>query len=231
MERSVTDELVEVLMKKKADFLTMSQLNKELPAALRKQLGLTSNSKGPQIEKALSPHIGETLRLKSGRKIYLTFKQPDEVLLFRVIQKSNWKIPSSAIVPFKKDEIFTVLNHLLEKGVIRVKKINKDYKILLLAPAGGASSPQTLEVAHVSEEKFKEAYFELERGKFYVRICDLRRRLGLTAQEFDTMLTSLRDAGKIQLQTGDTDFFSQEDIRDSFCDENGFRKLTMMWRQ
>ena len=232
MERSVTEELAEVLKKKNTDFISLSQLNKALPAAFRKRLGLTSDSKGPQIEKALLPHRGEELVVKRGsRSLYLTFKLPDEILLFRAIQKSNWKIPRMDTIPFKKEEFSAVLNLLLEKDAVRVKKINKECKILLLAPASGAFSLPARKVAQVSGEKFKEAYLELERGKFYVRICDLRRSLGWTAQEFDTMLTGLRDAGKIQLQTGDTDYFTDEDIRESFVDENGFRKLNMMWRQ
>ena len=231
MGRSVTEELMEVLKKKKADFLSLSQLNKALPVALRKQLGLASGSKWPQIEKTLLPHLGEAFMLKRGSKAYLALKQSSEVLLFRIVQKNNWKIPRSDIIPFKRDEVSAILNQLLEKDVLRVKKINKDYKILFFAPADGAFSLQARKSAHVSEEKFKEAYFELERGKFYVRICDLRRHLGWPAQEFGNALTGLRDEGKIQLQGGDTDYFTDEDIRESFIDENGFRKLTMMWRQ
>ncbi|MCL1941666.1 MAG: hypothetical protein FWG09_06960 [Synergistaceae bacterium] len=226
MERNVTEELVEALKKKKTDFMSLSSLNKALPAALKKRLGLTSGSSGAQIAKSLSPHVGDVLMIRQN---YLVFKQTDELLLRGIVQKNNGKIPRMDRIPFKKDEFLAVLNRLIEQGAMHVK-INSDYKPIL-TPAEGNFQPQTPKDANISGEKFKEAYFELERGKFYVRICDLRRHLSLAAQEFDAMLTGLRDRGKVQLQGGDTDFFTEEDIRESFIDENGFRKLTMMWRR
>ena len=226
MERNVAEELAEILKKKKADFMSLVSLSKALPAALRKRLGLTAGSNGAQITKSLSPHLGEIFMLKQK---YLAFKQTDELLLCRAIQKNNGKIPRMDRVPFKKNEFLATLNLLIEQGAVRVK-IDNDYKPIL-TPVHEASLPQTRKEANISGEKFREAYFKLERGKFYVRICDLRRHLGWPVQEFDAMLTGLRDGGKIQLQSGDTDFFTEEDILESFIDENGFRKLTMMWRQ
>ena len=225
MERNVTEELVEILRKRKADFISLSKLKEALPSALRKQLGL-GGSNGAQLAKSLSPHLGEVLMLK---KKYLVFKQTDESLLCRVVQKNNGKIPRMDRVPFKKDEFLDILNQLIERGAVRVK-IKSDYKPVL-ALAEDVFLQQARKDAYISGEEFKKAYFELERGKFYVRICDLRRNLGWTVQEFDAMLTGLRDSGKIQLQGGDTDFFTDEDINESFVDENGFRKLTMMWRK
>ncbi|MCL2011012.1 MAG: hypothetical protein FWG71_10785, partial [Synergistaceae bacterium] len=72
MERNVTEELAEVLKKKKTDFISLGSLNKALPAALKKRLGLNSSSKVPQITKSISPHLGESLML---RQKYLVLKQ------------------------------------------------------------------------------------------------------------------------------------------------------------
>ena len=226
MERSVAEELVEVLKKKKMDFISLSKLKEALPAALKKRLGLTAGSSVTQTTKAISSHLGDALMLKQK---YLVFKQTDELLLCRTVQKNNGKIPRMDRIPFKKGEFLAILNQLIERGTIRVK-FDNDYKPLLTSidDAPDVVLPQPRQV---SEKEFKIAYKELEGGNFYVRICDLRRHLDWTAQEFNTMLTNLRDSGKIQLQTGDTDFFTEEDIRESFVDENGFRKLTIMWRQ
>ena len=226
MERNVTEELVEILRKKKADCISLGKLKEALPAALRKRLSLTSGSNAAKLAKSLTPHLGDVLML---RQKYLAFKQADESLLCRIVQKNNGKIPRMDRIPFKKDEFLSILNQLIEQGAVRVK-INNDYKPIL-ALADGAFFPQAAEDASISGEELKKAYFELERGKFYVRICDLRRHLGWNAREFDAILTNLRDSGKIQLQGGDTDFFTDKDILESFIDENGFRKLTMMWRK
>ena len=230
MKRSVTKELAGVLKKKKADYISFGKLYVTLPAALSMQLGLTSGSNGTQIAKILSPHLGDDLAIRNGaRSKYLAFKLPDEILLSRIVKKNNGKIPRMDWIPFKKDEFFGILNRLIEQGAIRhkyVKKQNSYVPILALV-----EGPRLSKNANVSEEKFKTAYQELERGKFYVRICDIRRYLNWTVLEFDAMLTGLRDSGKIQLETGDTDFFTKEDICESFVDENGFRRLTMVWRR
>ena len=226
MERSVPEELAELLKKKNTDFLSMSKLHEAQSAALKK-LKLKEKMPLAKIVEKLEPHLGNDLAIRNvGKSKYLTFKLSDEVLLFRIVQKSAGKKPGAQYLPFQKAEYLTLMNRLLEQGVIRVK-LDKNYGPLLY-PA------QKFDEAHgkdVCEEKFKEAYFELERGRFYVRICDLRRHLGWGAREFDRVLTGLRDAGKIQLQGGDIDYFTKEDIGASFIDENGTLKLTAMWRQ
>ena len=250
MNEIFTEELAKVLNKKNVDFITFGKLKKAMPAALKKQLGLTGKSGVAQIEKALLPHLGEVFMIKRGSKnsAYLTLKLHNEDLLLHVMQKNNWKIPRMDRVPFKKDEFFTILSKLLEKGVICVKKINKDYKILLIAPVNELpSSPNMMPEGQgsalsfskgelkrrggVSEEEFKVAYQTLEQGNIYVRICDLRRHLGWRAEDFDAMLISLRDAGKIQLQTSATDSFTKDDIRDSFIDDRGLSKFLIEWRR
>ena len=230
MEQNVAEELMELLKKKKADFMPLSDL-KKAPKALQDRLGLKSDATGPQIQKALEPHLGEVLMVKRGsRSAYLAFRQPDEVLLFRIVQKFEGKKPGVNNTPFRKSDYLTLLNRMLEQGVVRVK-LDKNYSPLLCL-AGETPQPQANDEAHdASEKKFKAAYQSLALGKSCARICDLRRHLGWSAREFDAALTSLRDAGKIQLQAGDTDFFTEEDIRESFMDENGFSKLTLKWRQ
>jgi hypothetical protein len=238
MERGVTDELVEVLKKKNVDFISFSQLigisDKEFP--LKQKLGLKSGMKTPRIKKILEKHLGDTLTLKRGKSYYLAFKQPDDVLVFRLLQKSAGNLPRLDSIPFKKSEFLDIVNRLIEQGTLRVKITKpKDYKPVLI-PAETPTPPPKLPPhpeprPGVSEEAFKEAYMQLERGRFYVRICNLRRHLGWGTQEFDKMMTGLRDAGKLQLQAGDTNFYTEEDVRNSFVDENGFTKLTVMWRQ
>ena len=225
MKRSVTEELVKILKDKKTDFILLSAL----PADFIKRLELAKKPKVTLIAEKLSPHLGNDLAIKDvARSKYLAFKLPDEILLCRTVQKHNGKIPRMDRVPFKKDEFFSILNQMLEQGTIRHKyvKNKKGYEPILVEGAPPPLSPPL----PPTEKMFEEAYFELERGKFYVRICDLRQHLGWTVQEFDKILTGLRDSGKIQLQGGDIDYFTKDDISASFIDENGTLKLTVMWR-
>jgi hypothetical protein len=232
MEQNITEQLVEFLRKKKVDFIALSESNIK---TLKKLLGLKGD-----LKKNITPHLGDVLMLKRGSRnsTYLVFKQTDEDLLFRVVQSRSGKTTGTVAdrSPFTKSEFVLVLNRLLEQGRVRALKLNKDY-IPVLCPAeniphlGAAESKAQSKVADVSEEAFRAAFRELEGGKFYVRICDIRRRLNWSEQAFNMMLIELRDTGQLQMQDGDTDFFTGEDIRDSFVDENGFRMLTMMWRK
>jgi len=225
MERSVNEELAEVLKNNKVGYLTLSQLKGELPASLRNRLKVTKSTTGAQIGKALQDHMGGAL-MQKGK--YIALKQTDESLLLCVMRKNNWKFPAMNNVPFKKDEFFNVLNQLLEKDAIRVKKVNKERKIILFAPVG-EPSPQPS--SPNPEKEFKAAYEALERGKGYVRIYEIRRHLRWSVQDFDRMLIRFRDAGKIQLLSSATDTFTKEDISDSFIDDRGLNKYLIMWSQ
>ncbi|MDR1731933.1 MAG: hypothetical protein LBR61_07545 [Synergistaceae bacterium] len=240
MDLNITDELVKFLKKNHRDFVTLSGL----PDSLKKNL---TNKKKPaniEIKEVLTPHLGNVLMVKKGgRSDYLAFKQTEDELLFRVVQSRSGKSPGQMAVniPFSKKEFISVLNRLLEQGKVQVR-LGDNYN-LKLYPADNtafrseekrseAEQPEPVPpVADVSEEKFRAAFQELERGKFYVRICDMRRRLNWPEKEFDAMLRRLRDAGKLQLQGGDTDYFTPDELQASFVDENNFRMLTMMWRQ
>jgi hypothetical protein len=153
----------------------------------------------------------------------------DGVVLRAISPKGGETVGKLKILPLKPDELRSAVNQLVNGGLIKIT-LNKNFLPCVhrveQKPQSAPLPPPS--AAPVAKERFEAAYWELERGKFYARICDLRRRLGWTVQEFDAMLTSLRDAGKIQLQAGGTNF-TEEDIRDSFVDENGNRKLTMMW--
>jgi hypothetical protein len=219
MEQDMTERLVKFLRARKTDFILLSKIAKDL----KEQLGLKGN-----IKNAIAPHLGERLMFRvKGNGVYLCFKMPDEIFLFRIVQACAGQTPNAMLknIPFKKDDFLTLLNRLTERGEVRAMKFNKVY-VPCLYPVENAG-----EKADVSEESFRAAFRELEGGNFYVRICDMRRRLNWSASEFDVMLKKLRDSGQLQLQDGDIELFTQQDIYDSFVDENGFRMLTMKWRQ
>jgi hypothetical protein len=236
VEKNVAERLAECLEKKKADYMTLGSL----PESLKKRLTEKKKPTAAELKKGVGPYLGENLILRQGQYVYLAFRQSDESLALRIVRKRTGKVPTAYNTPFKKDEFFSVLNRLIEQGKVLVR-LNKDYKPVLF-PAPDAKEANACEASArqpaeekgerqgVSKERFESAYRELEGGKFFVRVCDLRRCLDWTEREFDGMAAALRDAGKIQLQAGDTAYFDERDIADSFVDENGFRMLTLMWR-
>jgi hypothetical protein len=222
-ETGVTERLAECLRKKKADYMTLGSL----PGSLKKRLTGKSKPAAAELERHAAPYLGEGLTLRrGGRYVYLAFRLPEESLLLGVLRKRAGKAPSANNTPFRKEEFVAVLNRLLEQGRVLVR-LDKDCKPLLFPAPDDVEAGREAGTGK-SEADFESAYRELEGGKFFVRVCDLRRRLNW-GPEFDRMAAALRDAGKIQLQAGDTDYFSARDIADSFVDENGFRMLTLMW--
>jgi hypothetical protein len=74
---------------------------------------------------------------------------------------------------------------------------------------------------------FEAAYNKLERGQ-HTAIWKLRDALAWPDEQFDTTLRCLRDEGRYQLQAGDTERMTKEQIKAGFTDENGFHFLTVM---
>jgi len=236
MEQNMTEQLVKFLQEKKVDFVTLSKL----PASLKKQLGLISGAKAADVVKSLTPHLSGRLEIrKKSNSTYLLLKQPLDDVLLRVLSPRGGETVGKLKmkVPFKPDEVGEALNQLVDKGSIKIK-LNKSL-LPCVYPAEGegnvkkdtVTDPSVDPRVIVGEEPFRVAFRKLAGGKSYVRICDMRRCLNWSAQDFDAMLKKLRNAGQLQLQEGDTDFFTKQDIDESFVDENGFRMLTMKWRQ
>jgi hypothetical protein len=100
-----------------------------------------------------------------------------------------------------------------------------------LKSAEGGGSGKTSD--KISEQAFWSAIDKVGQGTSdykFAKIAYVRRELGWSKDDFDNMVKKMRDNGLLQLQDGDTDHFTKQDIRDAFVDENGFRMLTMMKR-
>lgn len=82
-----------------------------------------------------------------------------------------------------------------------------------------------------SVSAFERAFRELDKGKIFVRICEMRQWMKWPRADFDEMLERLRDQGTIQLHGGDNASMSEDQVRDSYIDDNGFLHLTMTWRR
>ncbi|MDR2438907.1 MAG: hypothetical protein LBE12_06015 [Planctomycetaceae bacterium] len=76
-------------------------------------------------------------------------------------------------------------------------------------------------------QRFFKVFEELDAGRIFVRICNMRRKLRWRETRFNTLLCQLRKEGVIQLHSGDFFSLSKEDIALSFTDENGFFYVTL----
>ena len=80
-------------------------------------------------------------------------------------------------------------------------------------------------------KEFKQAFDELDNGRIFVRICDLRKKLNWPRETFDETLKNLRDEEIIQLHEGDASTMTAEENKDCFTDKNGIRMGTISWNE
>ena len=80
----------------------------------------------------------------------------------------------------------------------------------------------------VNAEEFKKAFDELERGKIFVNIPELRKKLNWPHDVFDEMLRELRDDREIQLHVTDLTIYEPEEF---FYDEDDNSRMGMVtWK-
>ncbi len=226
-EKNIADIVQEVLDKSGKPFATLTSLP-------RVKLGLKSNSPVSQVHKYLESKLEDRFMfVKNGRKMYILKPcEPSELVLSalsKTVAKSPKVIANS--LPFlKRPEFVAVLNELINNGQAKtILTADLEPRVMLAdRPATVSESKPTSSRAYTQQE-FKKAFDELDRGKIFVRICDLRRELNWPRKVFDNMIKNLRDAEVIQLHTGDASLMTPDEVNDCFVDENNFRMGSVTW--
>ena len=228
---SVAGELLEVLRLSGKDFMTLSAMREAMGSQLRKRLGLTGKKlRAPNLKKIFEPHLDETLEIRTnGRYTYLVVVRNPEDLIADFVREHPGRMAGglATSLPFKKVDFLSLLNGLLKKTRLYAV-LKDDYKarFFVSEEPGGRVGADTFDKRR---EQLHSAFRELDRGSTFVRICDLRRRLGWPRAVFDDMLRRLRDEEVVQLHAGDVTLMTPEQVEDGFVDENGFRMGTMTW--
>lgn len=228
---SVTEELLEVLRRSGRDFMTLSAMREAMGSQLRKRLGLTGKKlTAPSLKKIFETHLDETLEIRTnGRYTYLVVARNPEDLIADFVRSHPGRMAGglATSLPFKKAEFLSLLNGLLkETRLYAVLKDDYKARFFVSEEPGGRVGADTFDGRR---EQLHAAFRELDRGSIFVRICDLRRRLGWPREVFDDMLRRLRDDEVVQLHAGDVTLMTSDEVQDGFVDENGFRMGTMTW--
>ena len=92
-----------------------------------------------------------------------------------------------------------------------------------------SAKKEVRQYAELTQPKFRAAYDVLHKFREFVRICDLRRSLNASPEDFNNMIRALRDNRTIQIFRADESHMTQDDIRDSFVDENHTIQGIMTW--
>ena len=243
----IAQALYELLKKSGKDFLPLSAVKDKMGADLRKSLGIKKSLSPSSVKTRLEPCLGETLEiLKGGRSLYLAIRRaPEEwVLMCLSPNAARGTGALSRLLPiFSKAGLAGVLNGLLRDGRVAAS-LNEKCEVRLTASFNAGVVPPAPpenstgcgpvnsgrpETDEERREAFHSTFKELDRGRIFVRICDLRRRLGWKREDFDSLLRRLRDEELIQLHSGDATMMTPQEVEDGFVDENGFRMGTVTW--
>lgn len=233
---NVAKELLEILKENSKGHISLGKL-KQSP--YRKRLGLPNNLPVSKIREILEPHLeGKLAICKKGNSFYL-FRGTDiaEIVLSFIRERSGKSGPdlTSQLSFVKKDEMIGILNGLLKSGKIMVKLV-ADFspRFFISEPLAGAEAMSTSagpglngDSMELRRGRFLSAFRELDGGRVFIRIPDLRRRLMWPREVFDGVLRALRDDEVVQLHSGDVTAMTPGEVEDCFVDEFGSRKGTV----
>ncbi len=237
--------LAQIKQKEGKNYVSFSALRGKLGKTGYKLFGLTeAKPSAATTEKALRPYLGSVFTiLKGSRTSFLAYTLPIDEIVFEALRFKFQKGPFSPgqlapFLPMKKDEFVASFNRLLQAGRVSVT-VNAEFKVavrnVIMAEAVTVAPPHPLPSTLVlpsrdDRQSFRHAFDLLDGGRIFVRICNLRRELGWDVERFNSLLRTLRSEGVVQLHAGDVSSMTEEDVANSFTDENNFFYATLTMR-
>ncbi|MBQ6738762.1 MAG: hypothetical protein IJP41_09985 [Synergistaceae bacterium] len=227
--KNLTDLVDEILEKNPKPYMTVVTLVKILEKR-KNEFDSLIDVRRDNIERL----VGDSFTfLKKISKYIVRPCEPSELVL-NEIARIEGRSPKQIArdMPVTKKDFSRILAVLLDEGRIKIK-INEDLepRIYLNTPVNQIVKTESKVIPNnqFTLEQFKNAFDKLDRGRIFVRICDLRRELKWPREIFDDMLIRLRDDGIIALRVGDASLMTSDEIADCFIDENNFRMGTVTW--
>ena len=231
-------DLIQGILEKNKGFVTAKKLTGLMSAEAKNELGIKNNDSGKIIQLKIEKSAeGRFIFRRKGSTVYILVPcEPSELVLGLLSEKKAFDMRLIRGLPFTKSEFFAVINDLTDEGRVKTKyddkgrqKIYKAETVLKSLTVNEADSLSGNDSGEFTPEKFKAAFDELDRGRIFVRICDLRRRLGWPREVFDNMIRDLRGRRVIQLHTGDASLMTEDEVADCYIDENNFRMGSVTW--
>lgn len=229
--KNIADSIQAILDKNKG-FVALSQLPKLMSAELRDKLGIKRNASVKILMKIkrFAELLDENfvLRKKGNAQYILTPCDPAELVLSVLSENTPIaiKVIAAKLKPFTNSDIAAILTELENSRQVKIIFDDKFTAKVLLAGNTAHDATPACEYTH---EEFRDAFNELEEGRVFVKICDLRRKLNWPRDVFDDMLKDLRDREIIQMHIGDEHLMTPDEVKDSFVNELNYLMGTVTW--
>ena len=228
-EKNIADSIQRILEKNKG-FMTVKGLVAKMKPDEKRAIGIRKSDSGKIIQRRIEKFAdGRFIFRSRGRSIYILVPfEPSEFVLDILSEKKAFDIRAVNALPFTKSEFLEIVNGLVDEGRVIIR-LSEKFTPKIYRASETVRALRSVNDGEYTQEKFKAAFDELDRGKIFVRICDLRRRLGWPREVFDEMLRDLRNRRVIQLHTGDASLMTEDEVADCYTDENNFRMGSVTW--
>ena len=224
-------EKIQSILDKNNGYMVLSKLAQQLSKEDKNQLGIKSKISGNILRKKLELFCEERfIFVSKGKTVYIMIPQEPEEIIFgelSTVKSMSPKVLVNKLKLFSKGEIQAIINNLVEAGRAKIL-LNEKFEPMIFA----LTAKITREISReYTQEEFKNAFDELDKGTIFVRICNIRRKLNWPREVFDSMLRELRDKEIIQLRLGDEHLMTPDEVKDCFIDENNYLMGTVTWNE
>lgn len=229
-EKNIAD-MIQVILEKNKGFMVATKLAALMSEDMKNVLGIKKGETGKIIQRKIEKYAeGRFIFRNKGKGVYILVPcEPSEFVMSLLPENKAFDTKIIRILPFTKSVFYAVINELTDEGRVLTKYDEKGRPKIYRAAKMMKVSASENDSGEYTQERFKSAFDELDRGRIFVKICDIRRRLGWPREVFDNMLRDLRDREVIQLHTGDASLMTPDEVADCFVDENNFRKGSVTW--
>ncbi|ETR72333.1 MAG: hypothetical protein OMM_01809 [Candidatus Magnetoglobus multicellularis str. Araruama] len=206
---------------------------------LRDLLQIKRDTDRPAIKKKLSPHVTNAIRITNGYKgLYVTRNMSDTELIISSLGKKTPLGTLKMFFPIQTTKLVQMVSQMIMSGKLHVSfsdsgsvtylKVN-DAPTEINEPQSKTTSQET--EANDDRQKMKKAYDAIGGGQSYVRIYKIREYLDWPKERFNKTLEQLTKELAIQLHAGDPSVLTEEQLKNSYVDDEQQICITISWRK
>ena len=228
-EKSIPDFIQSILEQHKG-FMKVKDLPESMSFDMKRKLGIMNkkSASAAAIRKAIEQEAEDRfIFIRKGSVIYIVVPCDPSEFVINALKGKDAVSPKVIVkeLPFSTSDFLEIVNELSESGRIKIVLNEKFEARIMLSVRSKNESGSMKSSGEYTREKFKEAFDELERGKIFVNIPELRKKLAWPHDVFDEMLRELRDEEVIHLHVTDLTIFEPEEF---FYDELDNSRMGMV---
>jgi len=220
-------------------YLPIKTMVRNIPQDLRTRLEIKVNAPVKKLRSQVERLLGQRLKVFSAKKSTYIGKNLENAEIISDIVQDHPEISLKMVcqkVPVTKQQTIETINEMIQNGIL-IPRINDKLNIFLTLnkqpdeQTEGKDTP--VDPQNVDEDltsTFHEAYKTIGKGRNFIRIHRIREHLNWPGDQFDAVMKSLVQNYQVELHGGDPSSMSDDEIANSFKDENGQLFLTISWR-